>query len=112
MDVGDITSNLSNRSISVTCFNESLNCLVLVHFRNNPDRVLVSHINVSDVNRTTVIELTAEEETNISVVAVYTWNNNSTGSIFSGQLSHVSQFEPPPSTSECLFCETVLLQMC
>ena len=75
---------------------------MLVHFRNDPDRVRVGHISDSDHDRTVVLKLTPEEAADAPVVAVYTWDEKK--SIFSGQLSHVFQLETPPSTSECLFC--------
>ena len=100
MDMGNITSHLSSSSVSVTCFDESLNCLVLIHFRTNPDLVRVGHINDTSADRAIVIKLSSMEMADTPIVAVYTWN--STGSIFSGQLSHVSQ--PLASTSEFLFC--------
>ena len=75
---------LPNDSIEVTCPDKRLNCLVLVHFPNNPDQVHVGLIN-SDDDRTVVLSPGA---TDVAVV-VYTWKN--TESIFSGQLSHISQ---------------------
>ena len=85
LNVGIAVGKLLNGSIEVTCPDESLNCLVLVQSTtDNPDQVHVGLIN-SDDDRTVVLSPGA---TDVSVV-VYTWNN--TESIFSGQLSHVSQ---------------------
>ena len=73
---------LHNGSIEVTCPDVSLNCLVLS--TDNPDEVHVGVIS-SDDDRTVVLSPGTTEV----YVVVYTWNN--TESIFSGQLSHVSQ---------------------
>ena len=101
MDVGVTAFILPSRHISVTCPDESLNCLVLVHSTtDNPDQVHVGLIN-SDDDRTVVLSPGA---TDVSVV-VYTWKRG--GSIFSGQLSFVSQLEP--LTSKCEFTLTSVI---
>ena len=97
MEVGVTASKFFNGSIEVTCPDESLNCLVLVHCLNNPDLVHVGLIN-SDDDRTVDLSPGA---TDVSVV-VYTWKSG--GSIFSGQLSFRSLLEP--LTSKCEFTET------
>ena len=90
----DITvSKLPSGIIEVTCPDMNLNCLVLVQSTNRPDQVCVGYINYSDPDRTTTF---TPETTDVSVVVVvYTWRGGE--SIFSGQLSHVSQLEPPTS---------------
>ena len=93
--MGVTASKLLNGSIEVTCPDDSLNCLVLLlSTTDNPDQVHVGLIN-SDDDRTVVLFPGATE---VSVV-VYTWKRG--GSIFSGQLSFISQLETV--TSKCEF---------
>ena len=91
-----IACMLPNKSIEVTCPDVSLNCLVLVQSTtDNPEQVHVGLINFDD-DRTVVLSPGVTEVS----VAVYTWNDDQSGSIFTGQLSHTSLLKLPPSTSE------------
>ena len=105
-DVGVTAYILPSRRISVTCPDDSLNCLLLVHSTtDNPDQVHVGVIN-SDDDRTVVLSPGA---TDVSVV-VYTWKSG--GSIFSGQLSFISQLEPLTSKCEFILTSTVFVGQC
>ena len=91
--IGITVSKLPSGNITVTCPDMNLNCLVLVQSTNSPDQVCVGYINYSDPDRTATF---TPETTDVSVVVVvYTWRGGE--SIFSGQLSHVSQLELPTS---------------
>ena len=96
----DITaSTLPDGYIQVTCPEI---CLVLIQSPNNLEQVYVGFINSSDDNRTVVLSPGASD---ISV-AVFTWRSEE--SIFSGQLSHISQ---PTSYSEWGTQEIILLYL-
>ena len=97
MDAEVTASKLLNGSIEVTCPDESLNCLVLVwSTTDNPGQVHVSHIN-SDDDRTVVLS-PGTTDMPVLNIAVFTWKKGE--SIFSGQLSFISQLESLPSKCE------------
>ena len=100
--IGITVSKLPSGIIEVTCPDMNLNCLVLVQSTNSPDQVCVGYINYSDVDRLATLNCSDPDGlatpspvvNDVSVVVVvYTWRGGE--SIFSGQLSHVSQLEPP-----------------
>ena len=101
--IGITVSKLPSGIIEVTCPDMNLNCLVLVQSTNSPDQVCVGYINYSDaVDRLATFNCSDPDGlatpppvvNNVPVVVVvYTWRGGE--SIFSGQLSHISQLEPP-----------------